>query len=118
MKDESAPEKPDLAALAKRFLDLWQEQLTALAGDPELAEGMSRFMAALPPGFPFWFGPDERGRRKTGAASAGAASDERGRRVVELAARLDAVEARLARLESGLAGKRPPARGKPKRSSG
>src|SRR5690242_10668845 len=35
-------EPPDLASLAKRYLDLWQEQLTAMAADPDLAESLAR----------------------------------------------------------------------------
>jgi hypothetical protein len=41
---------PDLEALAKRFLDLWQDQVAASVADPALAEWLSRFLAA--PGAP------------------------------------------------------------------
>lgn len=44
---------PDLEALAARFLELWQDQLAAMALDPGNVEGFSRFYqlvadAALP----------------------------------------------------------------------
>ena len=115
MSDERADAPPDLAALAKRFLDLWQEQVTALAGDPELARGMSRFLAAMPPGFPLW--PGAAVERAARAASAAAASDGGGGAMVELARRLDAIERRLDRLEGGAAAKRGGPRRKPKKRS-
>ena len=37
---------PDLEALAKRFLDLWQEQVAASVADPALADWLARFLAA------------------------------------------------------------------------
>jgi len=33
--------------LARRFLDLWQDQMTALAGDPEYTEALSRLFASM-----------------------------------------------------------------------
>ena len=46
-------ESPDLAALARRYVDLWQDQLTAMAADPALAESTARLLAALvPAGWP------------------------------------------------------------------
>jgi hypothetical protein len=42
-------ESPDLAALARRYVDLWQDQLTAMAADPALAESTARLLAALVP---------------------------------------------------------------------
>jgi len=37
---------PDLDELAERYLDLWQDQMSALASDPEFAEVMNRLMAS------------------------------------------------------------------------
>jgi len=48
---------PDIDELAKRYLDLWQDQLSALAGDPEFAEVMTRLMgssATAMPGAAAW----------------------------------------------------------------
>ena len=42
-------EPPDLAALARRYVDLWQDQLTAMAADPALAESTARLLQALVP---------------------------------------------------------------------
>ena len=38
-------EPPDSHDLAKRFLDLWQDQVTAMATDPDLADGLRRWQA-------------------------------------------------------------------------
>jgi hypothetical protein len=103
MSDRREPEPPDLAALAKRFIDLWQEQMTALAADPELADGINRFLRAMPASMPFWPGVHERAGKDEAAdrtSTAGAPSHERGGRVDQLAARLRLVEERLARLEA------------------
>lgn len=43
---------PDLDELAERYLDLWQDQMTALASDPEFAEAMSRLLASGPGAVP------------------------------------------------------------------
>ncbi|MEL0012661.1 MAG: hypothetical protein VW881_04440 [Alphaproteobacteria bacterium] len=40
-------DKPDLAALAREYLDLWEDQLTAMTSDPDLARQTSRFFDAL-----------------------------------------------------------------------
>jgi hypothetical protein len=37
----------ELEDLAQRFLDLWQDQMSALAGDPEYTEALSRLLAAM-----------------------------------------------------------------------
>ncbi len=40
-------ERADLDELARRYLDLWQDQMTALAGDREFAETMQRLMTTM-----------------------------------------------------------------------
>ena len=37
----------ELEELARRYVDLWQDQMTALAADPDFAEAMQRVMATL-----------------------------------------------------------------------
>ena len=37
----------ELEDLARRFLDLWQDQMSALAGDPEYTEALSRLLASM-----------------------------------------------------------------------
>ena len=48
----------ELEALARQYLDLWQDQMTALAGDPEFAQAMDKLIAAtgmvLPAGAAVW----------------------------------------------------------------
>jgi hypothetical protein len=39
-------EPPDLQHLAKRYLDLWQDQLRAMAADPEMMAAVGRMLAA------------------------------------------------------------------------
>jgi hypothetical protein len=119
-------DSPDLAALARRYVDLWQDQLTAMAADPALAESTARLLAALvPAGWPtqppdqdddagiFTTGRGSPGRSKpgrasapssspSGAAPAGAAFDERDRRIAQLTRRVGALEKRLSALEAGI----------------
>src|ERR1700761_9490556 len=113
-------DSPDLAALARRYVDLWQDQLTAMAADPALAESTARLLAALvPAGWPPQphaqdddAGSFSTGRARpkkptpataeAGAAAAGAAPDERDRRLAELTRRVGALEKRLATLEAGI----------------
>ncbi len=40
-------ERVDLDELARRYLDLWQDQMTALAGDREFAETMQQLMTTM-----------------------------------------------------------------------
>jgi len=40
-------EPPDFAALARQYLDLWEDQLAAMAGDATLAEQSARFFEAM-----------------------------------------------------------------------
>ena len=80
-------EPPDLASLAKRYLDLWQEQLTAMAADPDLAESMARLFAGLVP--PGWAPPgDGDDRFAAGTAAAPRSSRQRGDAMDEFARRL------------------------------
>src|SRR5579883_465300 len=99
---------PDLASLAKRYLDLWQEQLIATAADPDLAEAIARLLVAMmAPSRVVW--PDmpshDRSAPATGAPAGTAAAAtpprQRGDGLDEFARRLAAVEERLAALESG-----------------
>jgi hypothetical protein len=130
------PEPPDLDALARRYLDLWQDQVTAMAGDPQLAAAFARMFESAASVMPMqWLGVwlqaaqaamragvaggDDGGRfatdAKAGAAAAAAASGHRGGDVAGLRRRLADLEARVARLESAPAagpgrGKRDPVR--------
>src|SRR6185437_6532927 len=125
----SAPmaEPPDLASLAKRYVDLWQDQLIAMAADPALAESTARLLSALvPAAWPTGTAPGAESSHGVaahfrsphaapGPASAGAAFDERDGLMAELARRLVALEGRLAALEAGI--RRPGRRAQPRAQS-
>lgn len=62
---------PDLEALARRYLDLWQEQMAAMANDPAVVEALSRTFALMTQGAAaFAHGADNAARTPAGAASA------------------------------------------------
>ena len=46
-KDRTGGGGADLEELAKRFQDLWQEQMAATAGDPEFVEMMGKWMGTF-----------------------------------------------------------------------
>lgn len=113
-------EPPDLSTLAKLYVDLWQDQLVALAAQPELAEGFARLLSAFPvvawpappggPADPARAAHDSNGATAADRPATAAASSDGGDLLLrELAGRLAALEERLARLEAGIAnrGKRP-----------
>jgi hypothetical protein len=116
----------DPAALAERFLDLWQDQLAAVATDPDLAELVARLWSQWLVGPTAWRGPAaeaaatgargpragrargaarrheapvEPGGETPRAAPAAAAPGDRGADVGDLLARLGTLEKRLAALE-------------------
>jgi hypothetical protein len=95
-------EPPDLAELAKRYVDLWQDHLTAIAGDPALADGMARLFLGAAPRPAGGSTDGERRASPPGTAAAAAPSPERDKRVAGLARRLAAAEKRLAALEARL----------------
>lgn len=87
---------PDLASLAKRYVDLWQDQLIAMAADPDLASMFARVVGELSP-----TAADGRGRpQAAGSKASAAAPGERGDSLGEFARRLAAIEERLAALEA------------------
>jgi hypothetical protein len=45
---QNPPEAPKVEDLARRIMDLWQEQMAAIAADPDLMRQMARMMAASP----------------------------------------------------------------------
>jgi hypothetical protein len=115
---------PDMEDLARRYLDLWQSQMSALAADPQVADTLNRLiglwtanaagaMPGLWPGAPAPQSDDRHaapqqpvGNANAGPAAPGAApladaSRPGGVDVDELARRLAAVEERIDRLEAG-----------------
>jgi hypothetical protein len=87
----------DSEDLARRYLALWQDYLSALLAEPATAELWQKWLALCPSA------TDDRaaaGSRSTrGAAAAAGASGERDAVLAELARRLAGVEERLDALE-------------------
>ena len=129
---QSDPAEGDPGELARQFLDLWQDQLTAMAGDQELAELTRRWATVWPKmnlsalaestgakdlGGAFDAGRGSRdGSKESGSqrpAPATAASDDRDVDLAQLTERIEALEERIAALESDAA---PPGRGSGKRA--
>jgi hypothetical protein len=118
-------EPPNLEALARRYLDLWQDQATALAGDAELARQIGQWLSMMQAGMVHGFqspnapkpaGKGQTGKSETGAASTAAPSGGGQSGLDELARRLAALEKRLDRLEAAAKGGRPKPRGRTRRS--
>jgi len=113
MSSSSPP--PDIEALARRYLDLWQDQATALAGDAELARQLGRWFSVMQSGMANAFQnaasstSGSAGKPAPGAPPASAAPGDGKLHLDELARRLAAVEERLARLEAGAGGPGKPA---------
>ena len=125
---KTGPETPSVEDLARRLMDLWQEQMAAIAADPDLMRQMAQMMAASP--FPAmmqgimqgvlaatakpagqnpyeWWKQDHGAGAKPSAAArpaaAAAASEPGGGDLAELRRNLAGLEARLAEL--GAAGR-------------
>lgn len=119
-------DQPDFTALARQYLDLWEDQLAAMAADPDLAEQTSRFFETMtqlggisnPMGAPELAalmaqmsghahattdqadGAKNQRASEAGASPAAASPDDRDQQLVELTRRLADVEERLHRLEA------------------
>ena len=103
-------EPPTMEELARRFLDLWQDQVAALAADPQVAAQWRQLMLASLGMSEALKGGAAREQARAGAAPAGAApaaaasglgrDDPAG-----LARRVAALEQRLAAVESGAVGR-------------
>ena len=101
-KDDST----EFDRLARRYLDLWQSQLSGIAGDQALTEQIARLFAAanaqvaavlqVAQGVPH-------AAPSTGTSSAAASPQHGPDDVGELRKRIEALEARIADLEGKLA---------------
>jgi len=100
---------PDIEALARRYLDLWQDQASALAGDAELARQLGRWLTLMQSGMAHAFQAAAATTSTPGTATPAAASGGGQPRLDELARRLALLEERILQLEAGAGGKRKPA---------
>ena len=109
--DDDAPKDPgDFDRLASRYLDLWQSQLSGLAADQALTEQIARLFAAantqmasvlqMAQGAP-QHAPSA-SASATGTPTAASAPGHGPDDVGELRKRVEALEARVAELESRL----------------
>jgi hypothetical protein len=93
----------DAEDLARRFLALWADYLTALLADPKAAELLQRWLAFGTSFLPGAAAGDGTAANGTGpahrTAPAAGASRERDDAVAQLARRVDELEQRLAALE-------------------
>jgi hypothetical protein len=107
-----APENDDTGdfdRLARRYLDLWQTQLAGLASDQALTEQIARLFAAANAQVASALQAAQGGHHaaqpsstQTGSSSAGSPSRHGPDDVGELRKRVEALEARIAELESRL----------------
>ena len=99
----------DFDRLARRYLDLWQSQLSGLASDQTLTEQIVRLFAAanaqVASAIQAAQGASHAAHPPTGTASAAASSGNSANDVGELRRRVAALEERIAQLESKLAGR-------------
>ena len=109
-------EAPDLTSLARRCLDLWQEQVSALAGDPKVAAEVARLLGLIEGGAAAWWqAAASRGKTDgdgaatatstgpAGSAAAPLSPAAGGDDLARLAARLAALAERLGEADAGSA---------------
>jgi hypothetical protein len=116
---------PDYDALAKRYLDLWQNQLSALSGDRQLTETMARLLATTNASMAAAFetarkahhDARQRDAAAPGPPAAAAAPADGPADLGQLRARLDALERRVSALEGGPAKGRQAVKAKPRARS-
>lgn len=107
------PDTPDMEDLARRYLDLWQENLNALAHDQDAAKVMAQTMAMMSSGAQAFAsaaqsaaaaGSDhDHDPTSERAAPAAPVDGDPGLDVAELHRRLAALEGRVTALESEVA---------------
>src|SRR5215471_11445576 len=107
--DDPTKDPGDFDRLARRYLDLWQSQLSGLASDQALTEQIARLFAAanaqVASAIQAAQGAGHAANTATGSASPAAPSGNGADDVGELRKRVAALEQRIAELESKLAGR-------------
>ena len=111
---------PELDDLARRYLDLWQDQLAGLAADDEVAEVMARTLELMTTGAAaLAHNPradaDDRACPEDGTQTASPARGGADPDLAELAGRVGVLEERIAALEAGTGRRRRRRKGRPKR---
>ena len=101
-------------ALAKRYIDLWQEQLAQISTDPSVKdawrgvfENTAKTLGMSPDAFAAYtaaFTGAAKGAASAGSPPAPPASGDGGADIADVLRRLDAMEQRLAALETDKAG--------------
>ncbi len=109
MSDPS--DTPDLKRLAARYLDLWQEQVASMAGDPALADMMTKSFGMMKerweqtgPQFRQG-GYDQHPTQSAGAATSAVSSAESSNQLDRILTRLAELEERLGKLEKAGVGR-------------
>lgn len=113
-------EPPDLDALAKQYLDLWQQQLGGISKDQQTAEIMAQTMELMNAGASAFatMATQNQGYADADASSSPstAASGASNLDVAELARRIARLEKRLDSLETGVKKSRRKTAKKPRKS--
>jgi hypothetical protein len=112
-------DEPNFADLARQYLDLWEDQLTAMAADPDIAKQSAQFFEAmthfgkvanplLAANFTEFVQRTQTGNRNDanapsadGTTAPAPASGDSDERMDQLAQRLADIERRLGELETG-----------------
>ena len=96
----------DMDALAKRYIELWQEQLSRVSTDPSITdawrsvfEAAAKNMGWTPDVVAAYTTPSEHSAQ-AGSAAAAASSGDGGTDLTDVLRRLDALEQRLSALET------------------
>jgi hypothetical protein len=103
----------EIESLAQRFLNLWQEQVAAMAVDPEFVASAERLLTTLNPALQEGTagGESANSDKPDRATATGAASDARDDGLRRIERRLAALEERVATLEPVAEGRRGSSRG-------
>ncbi|HYC66124.1 MAG TPA: hypothetical protein VEC14_15445 [Reyranellaceae bacterium] len=112
MADDKSEQTGDFDRLARRYLDLWQSQLSGLAADQSVTEQVARLFAAANAQVAAAMqsvqqGASHGGQSTSGTAPAAPSSGHGADDVGELRKRVAALEARIAELERRLGDKLP-----------